>query len=819
MNSLSTRLFIFVLLIFGLSTTAASAAYTITSSDTFNGAVNVATSISDLQITGTGTEPIPVKLLVTDGTLAFGSTIGLTFTGGSSGDTLFFSGSQAAINAALETLTYTRNNTGTDTLEVSLVQPGEVFFPGTGHLYEYISSTLTWTAAQTAAAGLTRYGAAGYLTTITSQEENDFVADRLANAGWMGASDAATEDDWQWVTGPETGTSFWSGDQNGSAVGGRYENWNSSEPNDSSFNEDCGQFLAGGSGFWNDLPCTVTTLPGYVVEFGAPGDEPDVEAKNITIVTNTLPTVSTFTPADNATGVLPTANLVIEFSTTVSTDTGTIAIRRTDNNSLVESIVATSSRITGGGTDTITIDPSTTLEETVGYYVVIPGTFFKDDSDFYYLGTSASTTWNFTIADVSGPGISSVAASTSATAATVTWTTNENASSKLWYGISPTNRATTTETDTSPRVTAHEVILSALLACTTYTYAVVSTDSSGNAATSSDSTFTTTGCQSNTTPAAATSTNIISNTGGTTSLTNTGNTLSVNTPSNFTSTSTSVDIQILALSSSPILASLGRPSSLSSVGTVVFDVKAIINKTTILDSFDAAVTITYEYTDEDIDSLDESSLWLYHYHDSAWEALDSCSINTSANTISCTTQSFSVFALFGEEESAGSGGSTGTRFGCTDMQATNYKHNARHKQELCRYAESGNESATTIALPAAVQALIKENSDLFARAHAAGIPLPTFVLETLGLSQPTEIPKNLPVRDLWYGMEGEDVAQLQKYLIATQSGPAAAELARVGATRYFGQYTENALSEFQQRNNINPPNGYYGIITRNFIQR
>lgn len=388
--------------IFGAGIPFASAA-AITGDAGYTATVGVALPIENLEITGVVGDT-PVKLVVTSGTLAFGSTTGLTFTSATSGSTLTFSGDIDDVNAALATLTYTRGSAGSDTLEVSLVEAGEVFFEGNGHLYEYVSSTLTWTAAEAAAELLTRYGSTGYLATITSSEENDFVADRLEDAGWMGASDAAIEGDWRWVTGPETGEAFWSGDELGSVVPGEYENWNAGEPNDAGSNEDCGQFLSGGSGQWNDLPCTLTTLPGYVVEFGAPGDLPDVAGESFSITTVAAPTVSTLSPADNAVDVSRTADLVLTFNTNVDVETGNITIYRANGNPF-EVIDVTSEKVTGTGTSTITINPSGVLTRGGDFYVQIDATAFDSTAGGSYAGISNATTWNFSVDDAGGGGM------------------------------------------------------------------------------------------------------------------------------------------------------------------------------------------------------------------------------------------------------------------------------------------------------------------------------------------------------------------------------------------------------------------------------
>lgn len=373
--------------------------WTLLGDNSATGTINIAMPITSLQVTGTTTLTIPVKLLVTNGSLSMATTTGLTFTGGTTGSVLYFSGSYTDINNALASLRYTRGSAGSDTLEVSLVNPGEVFFADNNHLYEYISSTLTWGAAKTAAEALTKYGATGYLTTITSQAENDFVAARLSNAGWMGASDSVSEGVWRWVTGPENGTQFWSGNYpGGTSFNGAYGNWNNMEPNDSGANEDCGQFLSGSNGKWNDLPCSGTTLPGYVVEYGGNSTSslPTVTAKNISIVTQGAPTINTITPNDNAVNISTSTNLTISFSKAVIAGSGNIYIKKMSDNSIVETISATSSLISGTTTDTIIINPYNDLSNNTSYYVTIDSGVFTDIYSNAFTGISASSTWNFT---------------------------------------------------------------------------------------------------------------------------------------------------------------------------------------------------------------------------------------------------------------------------------------------------------------------------------------------------------------------------------------------------------------------------------------
>jgi hypothetical protein len=110
------------------------------------------------------------------------------------------------------------------TLEAAPVQFGS-------HSYEFIQvtnpftgSNNSWFTASAAASASVFNGANGYLATITSQAENDFLFSLVSgsftgfNGAWLGGK--APEG---WLTGPETGQTF------------TYTNWGGIEPNNASY--------------------------------------------------------------------------------------------------------------------------------------------------------------------------------------------------------------------------------------------------------------------------------------------------------------------------------------------------------------------------------------------------------------------------------------------------------------------------------------------------------------------------------------------------------------------------------------------------------
>jgi len=163
-----------------------------------------------------------------------------------------------------------------------------LYFEETGHFYEYVPFGTSWDVAKTGAELRQINGLKGYLSTITSQAENDFIFERLQGNGWIGASDATVEGEWRWVTGPEgredngKGLLFWLGERaNGMAVDGVYSNWGISkfsgaEPNNLGNNEHYAHFIfdlfrffdESEAGKWNDFSRNNPSIDGYIVEYG-----------------------------------------------------------------------------------------------------------------------------------------------------------------------------------------------------------------------------------------------------------------------------------------------------------------------------------------------------------------------------------------------------------------------------------------------------------------------------------------------------------------------------------------------------------------------
>ena len=275
--------------------------------------------VGGILVSGYDGKSVLVSLSTSVGTLEILHTsTGITpsFGYGLSGKELLFTGTQDQVNLALMSLALTTpqpaqkvTKPGVATTPVVISgmaaenKAGVAYYPATQHFYQYVAAANTpWRdvnttqGADTLAKAATQFGQNGYLASITSADENSFVANKLEGAGgnpaknvWIGANDITTEGAWVWSGGPENGVQFWSGAETGSAVESRYSNWATGEPNNYAngapydTGENCAVInkLNIGApisqlvpGLWNDLPCnigavgTANTIEGYIVEYG-----------------------------------------------------------------------------------------------------------------------------------------------------------------------------------------------------------------------------------------------------------------------------------------------------------------------------------------------------------------------------------------------------------------------------------------------------------------------------------------------------------------------------------------------------------------------
>ena len=110
---------------------------------------------------------------------------------------------------------------------------------------------------------------------------------------------------------------------------------------------------------------------------------------------STAPTLSSSSPTDGATGVAIDTNIVLTFSESVDAESGNIVIYNSGGTA-VETIAVTDAEVSGSGSDTITINPSSDLQNGTSYYVQIAATGFDDAASNSYAGITNTTDLNFT---------------------------------------------------------------------------------------------------------------------------------------------------------------------------------------------------------------------------------------------------------------------------------------------------------------------------------------------------------------------------------------------------------------------------------------
>ncbi len=188
----------------------------------------------------------------------------------------------------------------------------------------------------------------------------------------------------------------------------------------------------------------------------------------------------------------PVISVVTNSAVSTSTATITWTTDKLSNSFVFYSATTTPSSFVGISGNTTTTSHAVTLTglaPTTTYYYYVQSTDpsgdigTDNDNGMYYTVTTAAYTVPPVISTPQTPSLGQ-------TVATITWNTNNPASSQVFYDTSSVAYASSTPA-AGTLLTAHSVSLSNLAAATPYYFMVSSTDQYGNNATSSQQTFTT----------------------------------------------------------------------------------------------------------------------------------------------------------------------------------------------------------------------------------------------------------------------------------------------------------------------------------------
>lgn len=294
-----------------------------------------------------------------------------------------------------------------------------------------------------------------------------------------------------------------------------------------------------------------------------------------------------------------------------------------------------------------------TVGQTGGTYLVGNSeTSFPPDQYYLRIRTeddaAASSSWStvsgvaFTVlADETAPEIVDIESVPASNSATISWNTTEASSSLVEYGLLPSYELSTSEQNTSPRVSSHSVELSNLKPCARYFYRVKSKDAAANEAVSSQQGFTTTGCVVSSVVEG--SEEEIPSSGGSLEQGSSSSTVQLSFPESFYTGQVRVQLNRLASEAAPV-----APGSKQLIDNNFFDLLAVNEEDEVIEEFNAPVTFTITYDASLEETYDESTLDIYRYESGEWVAKN-CVVDTEENTVTCSLSGFSVYALFGAE--------------------------------------------------------------------------------------------------------------------------------------------------------------------------
>jgi hypothetical protein len=416
--------------------------------------------------------------------------------------------------------------------------------------------------------------------------------------------------------------------------------------------------------------------------------------------------------------------------------------------------------------------------------------------------SNASRVSGVPMADVEPSIVGRVTAESFDTYAIVRWSTNRQTSTRVDFGLL-TAKVSTPEYNTDRRVVNHEVTVTNLLPCTTYSYRVKSFDSKLREVIGGEESFTTRGCSVDSDVREIKRSSVETARGGSLDFTNTNVRTRLDVPANVKAEVLEDEIvfQVKKLEKDPVINQIGIPDEKKQwLGAHVYNFAAYRSETERVNDFDKPVTVSISYDRSDVENINLNTLSIYHYDPRVerWEILNNCKNSydprTGQGEISCQTNSFSVFGLFAEQSPS--------------------VMNSRSSSRVSTSVVSQNHTLALVSdSPDSVDGAVTYNESTQDQSPTLN-ELP---------DQDLRFPNNL-----WIGILSTDVIELQKFLneqgftVAVQ-GPGSPGF----ETPYFGQRTLQALKKFQtfysdsilKPAGITQATGYFGLFTRMFVNQ
>ena len=150
----------------------------------------------------------------------------------------------ADFTAVLRLVAFDRGSSiGGSTRSISINLGSPIYLANNGRYYDFVAGSISGDNLSASVNTKNFLGLVGYLANVTSAVKTTFLVRTFGFEGWIGGNSLGNFTSkprvWKWGAGPESNTTFWTGDFNdGVAPAGQYTNWSNGRPNNDGFPSD-----------------------------------------------------------------------------------------------------------------------------------------------------------------------------------------------------------------------------------------------------------------------------------------------------------------------------------------------------------------------------------------------------------------------------------------------------------------------------------------------------------------------------------------------------------------------------------------------------